>query len=105
MDMRPCAEIQHVHQRCGVADLARNLKRVLGVCERGLGIAEQPKSQRLPGQGCRADILAKTRRQRTMLGGIVEHDRAIEMRSPVYDCNWPPFRSHAARLLQVATPA
>src|SRR5437016_11002232 len=21
------------------------------------------------------------------------------------DCNWPPFRSHAVRLLQVATPA
>ena len=44
VDMGPCAEIQHVHQRRGVADLARNLERVLGVCERGLGIAEQPKA-------------------------------------------------------------
>ena len=79
----------HIHcgnyQRRGVADLARNLERMLAVCERGLGIAEQPKSQRLPGQGCRADVLAKTRRQRTMLGRIVERNRAIEMRSPVYD--------------------
>ena len=57
--MGPYAEIEHVHQRRGVADLARNLERVLAVCERGLGIAEQPKSQRLPGQGCRADVLAR----------------------------------------------
>src|SRR5262249_19039937 len=83
--MRPRAEIQHVHQRRGVTDLARNLERLLGVRERDLGIAEQPKGQRLPAQGCRADVLAKTRRERTMLGGIIERDSAIEMRSPVYD--------------------
>src|SRR5262245_59318929 len=80
--MRPRAEIQHVHQRRGVTDLARNLERLLGVCERDLGIAEQPKGQRFPAQGCRADVLAKTCRKSTMLGGIVELDRATEMRSP-----------------------
>src|SRR5262249_22131320 len=34
---------------------------------------------------CQADVLAKTRRQRTMLGIVVERKRAIEMRSPICD--------------------
>ena len=49
------------------------------------GIAEQPKGQRPPAQGCRADVLAKTRRQRTMLGSVVERERAIEMRARICD--------------------
>ena len=68
-----------------MANLASNLERVLGVRERGFGIAEQPKSQGPLAQSCHADVLAKTRRQRTMLGMIVERKRAIEMRSAVCD--------------------
>ena len=83
--MGPCAEIEYVHQGGGVADLASNRERVLGVCERGFEIAEQPKSQGPPAQSCRADVLAKTRRQRTMLGIVEERKRAIEMRSPICD--------------------
>ena len=69
--------VQRIHQRGGLADLARILERVLGVRERGLGIAKQPQSQRPIGQDCHPDVLAKSRRQRTMLGRIVKRERLI----------------------------
>ena len=76
---------QRIHQRGSVADLARILERVVGVRERGLGIAKQPQSQRPIGQDCHPDVLAKSRRQRTMLGRIVKRERLIEMRSAFRD--------------------
>ena len=62
-----------------------SLERVLCVCERGLGIAKQPQRPRPIGQDCHPDVLAKSRRQRTMLGRIVKRDRLIEMRSAFRD--------------------
>ena len=44
-----------------------SLERVVSVCERGLGIAKHPQSQRPIGQDCHPDVLTKTHRQRTML--------------------------------------
>ena len=76
---------QRIHQRGSLADLARILERVVSVCERGLGIAKQPQGQRPIGQDCHPDVLAKSRRQRTMLGRIVKRDRLIEMRSAFRD--------------------
>ena len=49
--------------------------------ERGLGIAKEPQSPRSIGQGRYRLVLAKSGRQRTMLGGIVKRNRLIEMRS------------------------
>src|SRR6516165_11115082 len=68
-----------------MAELARNFERLLAVCERILRTAEHPESQRFPGQGCRADVLAETRGQRTMLVRIVERDRVLEMRARLFD--------------------
>ena len=68
-----------------MADLARIVERVVGVRERSLGIAKQPQSQRPKGQDCHSDVLAKTRRQRTMLGRIVKCERLIEVRSAFCD--------------------
>src|SRR5271169_4111878 len=64
-----------------MADLARVGDRQVGDRLRGVGKAEQPKGQRSPGLDRRPDILAETRRQRSMLHGVVERDRAVEMRS------------------------
>ena len=58
-DMRKNAEIQHVNQCPGVSALARDLEGALGVGERVLGVAEQPRRNRPPGQTCRADILTR----------------------------------------------
>ena len=65
--------------------LARILERVISVSECGLGIAKGPQSQRPIGQNSHPDILAKSRRQRTMLGRIVERNRLIEMCSAFRD--------------------
>ena len=50
---------QREHQSGGLADLARILKRLVGVCQRGLGIAKQPQSQRSATQDCHPDVLAQ----------------------------------------------
>ena len=39
-------ESQRKHQRGGVTDLARITERLVGVSERGFGIAKQPQSPR-----------------------------------------------------------
>jgi hypothetical protein len=83
--MAKTCEAQCEHQRSGLADLARILERVVGIRERSVGIAKQPQSSRPITQGYNPDVCAKTRRQRTMLGGIVERDSAVEMRSPLRD--------------------
>jgi hypothetical protein len=36
---------QRIHQRGGLADLARMLEGVVNICERGLWVAEQPQGQ------------------------------------------------------------
>ena len=77
VDMGKTMRGQRKHQRGGLTDLARILERVVSVCERGLGIAKQPQGQRPKGQDCHPDVLAKSRRQRTMLGRIVKRDRLI----------------------------
>ena len=77
--------VQRKHQSGGLTDLARILERVLGVCERGLGIAKHPQGQRPIGTRLPPQRLAKSRRQRTMLGRIVKRDRLIEVRSAFRD--------------------
>jgi hypothetical protein len=50
-----------------------------------LWITEHPESQYSVTQDCHPVVLAKTRRQPTILGRIVKHEGAIEMR-PAF-CN------------------
>ena len=71
-------EDQRKNQRGGVADLARILERLVGIRERGLGIAKQPQSQRPISTRLPPEVLAKSRRQRAMFGRIVKRDRLIE---------------------------
>ena len=72
---------QSIQQRRGLTDLARILERVVYVCERGVGIAKQPKGPRPIAQNCDPNILAKSRRQYTMLGRIIKRERLIEVGS------------------------
>jgi hypothetical protein len=90
-DMGQRCAVQRVHQRGGVADLARIIERVLRVCERGLGITKHPQGKRPKGQDRHPDVLAKSRRQRTMLGRIVKRDRLIVVRPAFRDVS--PLRS------------
>ena len=85
MDLLEDAEIQHVHQRCRVSALARRLERLLRIGQCGVGIAEQQQIQRPPGEDRGADLLSEARGKMTMLGGIVERNRAIEVRSRFRD--------------------
>ena len=48
--------VQCKHRRKGLPDLARDLERLLGVCERGLGMAKRPQGQRPNGQGCHRSV-------------------------------------------------
>src|SRR5216683_4627449 len=68
---------QRVHQRGSLTDVARILEWALFSCECGLGIAERPQGERPPPEGDHTDVLAKSRRQRTMLGRIIKRDRLI----------------------------
>ena len=81
---RRCDE-QCVHQRGGLADLARVLERVISVGERSVGVAKHPQGQRPIGQDCHRNVLAKPRRQRTMHGRIVKRERLIVVRSTFRD--------------------
>src|SRR5215471_16786563 len=63
---------QRVHQCGGLADLPRILERALAVGEGSLGVAQQPKRPRSITQHDYADVLAKSCRQPTMFGRIVE---------------------------------
>ena len=56
-----------------------SLRRMFCVCERSIGIAKHPQSQRPIGQIDYPNVLTKTHRQRTMLGRIVERNRPIEV--------------------------
>ena len=76
---------QRIHQSGSLADLARITERAVRVCERSLGIAKKPQGPRSIGQDCTPDVLAKSRRQRTMLGRIVKRERLIEVRSSFRD--------------------
>ena len=78
--------VQRIHQSGGLANLARILECVLSVRERGIGIAKHPQSHRPIGQALPRDVLAKSRRQRTMLGRIVKRERPIEMRPAFGRC-------------------
>ena len=66
-----------------MADLARFMERALSVLPRGVGIAERPKRQRPPRQDRHPDVLPKSRAERSVLQGLVERERSIEMRSPL----------------------
>jgi hypothetical protein len=68
-----------------MADLSGVLERVLDVGERGLGITEHPRRQGSPSERGRADVVAKARRQCTVLRRIVQRDGAIEMRAALRD--------------------
>jgi len=72
-------ESQCEHQRGRVTDLARITERLVGVCERGIGIAKQPQGPRPKRQGRHTHVLTKTHRQRTMLARDVERNRLVVM--------------------------
>jgi hypothetical protein len=72
-------------ERPALADPARIVDRLIGVCQRGFGIAKQPLSRCSPGQNYHFHVLSKPRRKRAMLVWIVEHNRPIEVRSAFGD--------------------
>jgi hypothetical protein len=55
-----------------MSGLARGVDRMVDFRYGSSRIPEQPLCQRPQGQGCHADIMAKVRRERTMLGGLVK---------------------------------
>jgi hypothetical protein len=63
-----------------LADLARILERLVSVCKRGLGITKQPVGKSPPAQDRHPVVMAKSRRQRTMLGRMVKRERLSEVR-------------------------
>src|SRR4029079_19643687 len=73
-----CME-QGIHQSGCLADLARFLERLFSVSACSLGEAKKPKSPRPLGYCCEPHVLAKSSRQRAILGGFIDRDRLIEM--------------------------
>ncbi len=72
----------------GLSNLTRVLERVLGVHSarpRDNQESKEPTTERYKRDT--ALLLAKSRRQRTMLGGIVERHRPIEMLPGLPRCN------------------
>ena len=69
--------------RCGLADFARVLDRVICVGERSIGISKDPQSQRPKGQDRHPDVLTKTNGQRPMLHRFVERNRLIVVGSAI----------------------
>jgi hypothetical protein len=59
-----------MHQRRGLPNLSRHCECAFSISERRLWMAEEPKSPCPTKQGHDGNILAKTRCQRAMLGGI-----------------------------------
>jgi hypothetical protein len=68
-----------------VSDFAGIFERAFDVHGSGLGIAEHPQRQRPPAKRGHSDIVAKSSRQRAMLGGIVQRNHAIKMAAPARD--------------------
>src|SRR5262249_61451612 len=65
------------HDGGGLAALSSTVEGPVGIVEGSLGIAKQPQGPCPIGQDHHTDILAKSRRQPTMLGRIVERDCLI----------------------------
>jgi hypothetical protein len=68
-----------------LADLASIAEHLISFRQRSVWIAKHPQSPRPMGQDSHPNVLAKSRRQRTMLGRIVKRERLIEMRSAFRD--------------------
>ena len=73
--------VERIHQGGGLADRARILEGAVCICKRGLGIAKHPENQRPKRQCSHLNVLAKSRRQRTMPGRIVKRERPIKVTS------------------------
>ena len=63
-----------------MADLARVLESIVGICKRGLGTTKDPKGAGPIAQGRYTNVLSKSRPQRTMLGRIVKRDCMVVVR-------------------------
>ena len=79
-DMGDTCVCQRQHHSGSLSNLARFFQAMAYACERRLRMAKQPQGQRLIGQNCHPGVLAKSRRQRTMFGGIVKCERPIVVR-------------------------
>ena len=68
---------QRIHQCGSLADFARILDCALGVVARSRGITKLPHTRRTKRQEGHPDIPARTRRNRTVFGRIVNRERPV----------------------------
>ena len=77
--------VEHAYIKVAAWPISRaSLSACVRICERSWDsrASTGPTTDRT---SCHADVLAKSRRKRTMLGRIVKRDCAIEMRSALRD--------------------
>src|SRR5262249_55116496 len=77
--MEPRCPKKRKHQCGGMADLARLVDCALALIARSRGITELPQTPRTNRQEGHPDIPARTRRNGTVFGRIVNRERPVEV--------------------------